>query len=47
MGVTLKFLENKLNVKPNVSARLLFTAGTEFKFAKFNTKGALKIEYVW
>ncbi|WP_064581467.1 hypothetical protein [Streptobacillus moniliformis] len=48
LGVTMKFLENKLTVKPNVSTRLLFTAGLQgFKFNRFNTKGTLKIEYIW
>ncbi|CAM3175183.1 hypothetical protein [Streptobacillus ratti] len=48
LGVTMKFLEDKLTVKPNVSTRVLFTAGSNpFKFDRANTKGTLKVEYVW
>lgn len=48
VGVTAKFLNNKLTVKPSVEARVLFR-GTrpDLKPAKFDTKGTLKVEYVW
>ncbi|WP_156299982.1 hypothetical protein [Streptobacillus canis] len=48
LGVTMKFLDNKLTVKPAVEAKVIFRGvRPDFAPAKFDTKGTLNVEYVW